>query len=177
MAQAIAERMFECLAWNDAETRSAGVSAFPGGTASEGAIQAAAEQGLDLQGHRSSPLSEELVEWADVVLTMGAHHLAAVEAHGGHGKATMLSAFAEGLEAGRGWGVPDPFAGDIDAYRDSFRILEELVEAAVARLHRDSRGSGGAGDAGFIGEAGDIGETGDIGGTGDVGNTMTGNGP
>ncbi len=162
MAHAIAERMLERLAWDDAETRSAGVSAFLGSAASEGAVQVAAEQGLDLQGHRSSPLSEELVEWADIVLTMSAHHLAAVEAHGGHGKAAMLSAFAEGQESGRGWGVPDPFAGDIEAYRDSFRILEELVEAAVARLHRDSTGSGGAGDAADIG---------------DVGNTITGNDP
>ena len=134
MAHALAERALERLGWDTAEARSAGVSAVPGGTASEGAIQAAGEQGLDLQCHRSSLLSKELVEWADLILTMGVSHLADVEAFGGHGKAAMLSAFAEGEESGRGWGVPDPFAGDIEAYRDSFRILEELVEAAVARL-------------------------------------------
>ncbi len=138
MAGAIAERTLERRGWDTAETRSAGVSAFSGSPASEGAIRAAAEQGLDLAGHQSSTLSEELVEWADLVLTMGAHHLAAVEEHGGAGKAAMLSAFAEGREGEEGWGVPDPFAGDIDIYRDSFRVLEELVEAAVARLDQDS---------------------------------------
>ena len=83
-------------------------------------------------------MSEDLVEWADLVLTMGVHHLMAVEEKGGRGKVAMLSAFAEGRESGDGWGIPDPFAGDIDVYRDSFRVLEELVEAAVARLDRDS---------------------------------------
>ena len=138
MASGIAERILTRLGWDQAETRSAGVSASPGSTASEGAIEAAAEQGLDLKEHRSSPLTQELVEWADLVLTMGVHHLVAVEENGGRGKTAMLSAFAEGRESGEGWGVPDPFAGDIDVYRDSFRVLEELVEATVARLDRDS---------------------------------------
>ena len=136
MAHVIAERALGRLGWTDAESRSAGVSVSPGGTASEGAIQAAAEQGLDLQNHRSSALTDELIDWADLVLTMGVNHLAAVESSGGHGKSAMLSAFAEGREDGHGWGVPDPFAGDIEAYRDSFRVIEELVEAAVAKLDR-----------------------------------------
>jgi protein-tyrosine-phosphatase len=107
---------------------------MPGSAASEGAIQAAAENGLDLEGHRSSSVTEDTVQWADLILTMGAHHLMAVEALGGGGKTAMLSAFAEGREDGRGWGVPDPFAGDLEVYRDSFRVLEELVETAVAKL-------------------------------------------
>ena len=134
MAHVLAERSLARAGWDDATVRSAGVSAMSGSTASEGAIEAAAENGLDLEGHRSSSLSEETVQWADLILTMGAHHLMAVEALGGGGKTAMLSAFAAGREDGRGWGVPDPFAGDLEAYRDSFRVLEELVETAVARL-------------------------------------------
>ncbi len=138
IAHVIAARALARAGWNEAETRSAGVSALPGSMASEGAIRVAAEQGLDLQGHRSSSLNEDLVDWADLILTMGVHHLVAVEEYGGQDKAAMLSAFAEGQESGQGWGVPDPFAGDIEVYRDSFRVLEKLVEAAVARLTRDS---------------------------------------
>ena len=138
MAHVIAERTLAKAGWDEAEIRSAGASALSGSMASEGAIQAAAEHGLDLEGHRSTPLSEELVEWADLILTMGVHHLVTVEANGGQGKTAMLSAFAEGQEGGEAWGVPDPFAGGLEVYRDSFRILEELVEAAVARLDRDS---------------------------------------
>ena len=137
MARVIAERTLERSGWDAAEIRSAGVSAVSGSMASDGAIHAAADHGLDLDGHRSSPLSEELVEWADLILTMGVHHLLAVENKGGRGKTAMLSAFAEGRESGESWGVPDPFAGDIEVYRENFRVLEELVEASVARLDRD----------------------------------------
>ncbi len=142
MAHVIAERRLEQLGWPEAEVRSAGVSTFPGTSASEGAIQAAAEQGLDLEGHRTAALSDELVEWADLVLAMSAHHLAAVQAHGGHGKSAMLAAFAEGREGRDGWSVPDPFGGDVEAYRDSFRILEELVGDALTRLSRPGRRRG-----------------------------------
>ena len=137
MAHVIAERTIERLGWTDAEVRSAGVSALPGSPASGGAIQAAAEQGLDLTGHRGTPLSRELLEWAGLVLTMSADHLAAAEAHGGTGKVATLSAFAGGPAGTGGWGVPDPFGGDIEVYRESFRILEGLVEAALMR-HFDS---------------------------------------
>jgi len=134
MAHVLAERSLASAGWDGVNVRSAGVSAMPGSAASEGAIQAAAENGLDLEGHRSSSVTEDTVQWADLILTMGAHHLMAVEALGGGGKTAMLSAFAEGREDGRGWGVPDPFAGDLEVYRDSFRVLEELVETAVAKL-------------------------------------------
>ncbi len=137
MARVIAERTLERSGWDAAEIRSAGVSAASGSMASDGAIQAAADHGLDLDDHRSSPLSEELVEWADLILTMGVHHLLAVEDKGGRGKTAMLSAFAEGRESVEGWGIPDPFAGDLEVYRESFRVLEELVEASVARLDGD----------------------------------------
>ena len=138
MAHVLAERALARMGWTGAQVRSAGIAAMPGSTASDGAIQAAAEEDLDLEGHRSAVLDEELVQWADLILTMGAHHLRAVEELGGRGKTAMLSAFAEGREDGLGWGVPDPFAGDLDVYRDSFRALEELVETTVARLDRDS---------------------------------------
>ena len=137
MAHVIAERVIERRGRADAEVRSAGVAALSGSPASEGAIQAAAEQGLDLTSHRGTPLSGELLEWADLVLTMSADHLAVAEARGGGGKAATLSAFAEGRGSTRGWGVPDPFGGGIEAYRESFRILEGLVEAALMR-HFDS---------------------------------------
>ena len=133
MAHVIAERMIGRLGWADAEVRSAGVAALPGSPASEGAIRAAAEQGLDLTGHRGTPLSRGLLEWADLVLTMSADHLAAAEACGGRGKVVTLSAFAQGQGGTGGWGVPDPFGGDIEVYRESFRILEGLVEAALMR--------------------------------------------
>ena len=134
MAQAIAERSVGRRGWDGVEIRSAGVSSFPGGAASEGARVAAEEGGLSLEGHRSTALDTELVAWAHLILTMEAHHADAAEALGGHGKVWMLSAFAGAGEHERGPGVPDPFGGDPQAYRECLEALEGLVEDTLARV-------------------------------------------
>lgn len=57
-----------------AEVRSAGVAADIGARASGGAIRVLQRRGIDLAGHRSQMISEELVEWADLILTMTRRH-------------------------------------------------------------------------------------------------------
>lgn len=56
------------------EVRSAGVAADDGSRASGGAIRALRQKGLDLSQHRSQLVSEELVEWAELILTMTRRH-------------------------------------------------------------------------------------------------------
>ena len=137
MAQAIAERALERRGWDGVEIRSAGVSASPGGEASEGARVAAESGGLGLEGHRATPLDTEVVAWASLILTMGPHHADAAEALGGRGKVWMLSDFSEGGDDPGGLDVPDPFGGDAQAYRDCLEALEGLVEAALERVDAD----------------------------------------
>ena len=136
-AQAIAQRSVERLGWGGVEIRSVGVSALLGGEASEGARVAAEWGGLSLEGHRSTTLDAELVDWASLILTMGSHHADVVEALGGGGKVWMLSDFSEGYENPGGLGVPDPFGGDAQAYRECLEALEDLVEAALGRVDTD----------------------------------------
>ena len=137
MAQAIAERVVGRRGWDGVEIRSAGVSAAPGGRASEGAWGAAESHGLSLEGHQSSPLDTELVDWATLILTMGPHHADVAEALGGGGKVWMLSAFSDRSDDARGPGVPDPFGGDSQAYRECLEALEGLVEAALERVEAE----------------------------------------
>jgi hypothetical protein len=49
----------------------------------------------------------------------------------------MLSDFSEGGENSGGPGVPDPFGGGAQAYRECLEALEGLVEAALARVDAD----------------------------------------
>jgi protein-tyrosine phosphatase len=134
MAQAIAERMVSRLGWDGVEVRSAGVSAGPGGRASEGARDAAESRGLSLEEHRSSPLDKDLVAWASLILTMGPYHAGVAEALGGGDKVWMLSAFSGGGDDPRGPDVPDPFGGDSQEYRECLEALEGLVEDALGRV-------------------------------------------
>ena len=49
---------------------SAGLAAFPGDVAAAFAVQVMAGEGMDLGDHRATPLTEENVREADLVLTM-----------------------------------------------------------------------------------------------------------
>jgi len=123
MAQAIARRSVERRGWDGVEIRSAGVSAYRGGEASEGARVVAEWSELSLAEH--------------MILTMGPRHADSAEALGGHGKVWMLTAFSDGGEDTRGPGVPDPVGGDAEDYLECFRALEGLVEAALGRVEAD----------------------------------------
>jgi tRNA threonylcarbamoyl adenosine modification protein (Sua5/YciO/YrdC/YwlC family) len=56
------------------EVRSAGVSAMAGMPASEAAQVALGEKGIDLGSHRSQPLTQALVDAADLIVVMTADH-------------------------------------------------------------------------------------------------------
>ncbi|NPV69738.1 MAG: low molecular weight protein arginine phosphatase [Firmicutes bacterium] len=58
----------------DIEVKSAGTGAHDGGPASDNAIAVMRELGIDLRGHRSRRLTQDLVDWADLILTMTASH-------------------------------------------------------------------------------------------------------
>jgi protein-tyrosine-phosphatase len=57
---------------------SSGIAAASGAPASESAVDALRDIGIDLRPHRSQPLTRELVEEADLIVTMTAEHSARV---------------------------------------------------------------------------------------------------
>lgn len=132
MQQALRERGIA-----EVEVLSAGTGAWDGAPASEGAYLVGLERGLDLSGHRARLLTRELVEQADLILTMARHHRARVDELGGEGRVFVLGEYAgrEGDEAE----VSDPFGGDLDVYRDTCAELEALVTAVVERMAKEGR--------------------------------------
>ncbi|KEO83355.1 low molecular weight protein arginine phosphatase [Tumebacillus flagellatus] len=63
---------------NEVEVRSAGIAAFAGQPASKGAKHVLTAQGLDGDAHMATPLDDELVRWADLILTMSQSHKRAI---------------------------------------------------------------------------------------------------
>ncbi|HTI03696.1 MAG TPA: low molecular weight protein arginine phosphatase [Gemmatimonadales bacterium] len=119
----------------EVEVTSAGTGAWDGAPASEGAYLVGLERGLDLSSHRARLLSRELVEEADLILTMARHHRARVDELGGEGRVFVLGEYA-----GKGGDeVSDPFGGDLGVYRDTCQELESLVAAVADRLAAESK--------------------------------------
>lgn len=132
LAEAIARREIAERGWSHVSVASAGIAALPGGTASDGALEAAKEQGIDLSAHRTTPLGPDLIEWADLVLGMSASHVNAISELGGAEKVALVTDFLDGAEVGRP--VEDPFGGDLEAYRRTFRQLERAIMGLMGRL-------------------------------------------
>jgi len=96
---------------------SAGLSAYAGDQPPEEAIVVANELGYDLSSHRARPLTEEMLERADVVVGMTAEHVAAVG-----GEARLLG------EAD----LDDPIGRGRDAYRRVYAQIQTDVRKLVA---------------------------------------------
>jgi len=140
MALGLARSALESWGWRTIEVRSAGVAAFSGTPASQGALRASSRHGIDLTGYRSTELTPDLVAWADWILTMSRGHLVAVERMGGAGKSSVITDLgADPHTHGGSWneGVVDPIGGDDSVYEETFQQLRTLVERRLVDLVAD----------------------------------------
>lgn len=133
LAEAIARRLIAERAIADLTVASAGTSAWADSPASDGALLVALEHGSDLGDHRARPLTAALVSGAHRILAMGPQHLDRVEALGGTGRSWLLTEFAGGPPRP----VSDPFGGDLEVYRATYRELETAVELVLDRIVSD----------------------------------------
>ena len=135
LAAALLQRALTDRGIEGMDVSSAGTGAWDGAPVSEGAYLVGLERGLDLSAHRARLLTRELIEEADLVLTMARHHRARVDELGGEGRVFVLGEYAgrEGDEAE----VSDPFGGDLDVYRDTCAELEALLQNAVDRIAKE----------------------------------------
>ncbi len=104
---------------------SAGTMASAGYTASENAVTVMQKRGIDLSRHRSSPVTHEMVNEADVILCMTQTHLNQVMRMGGSvaQKAFLLD------EAG----IDDPYGGPEEAYEDAARQIEPALRFHLSK--------------------------------------------
>jgi tRNA threonylcarbamoyl adenosine modification protein (Sua5/YciO/YrdC/YwlC family) len=107
---------------------SAGLSAPPGGRAAAEAIHAMQTLNLDLTQHESQPLSERIVRFADVILTMTRGHREAILEHFPDAEPRVHL-----ISRGKG-DVSDPIGGPLDLYRRCAEQLDEYLEAWVKEL-------------------------------------------
>jgi len=120
------QRLDETAGWH---VRSAGVAAVRGMPASPEAVQALAEEGIALTGHRSRPLDRALVDEAAVIVVMTAAHRDQLVRlfPDAAGKVFLLKAFSHAAGDLR-----DPVGLSVDRYRDvRGEIAEALPELAA----------------------------------------------
>ena len=137
IAEAIARRAIAETEMAGVTVGSAGVAARTGAPASGGARRVAAEEGLNLDEHRSAALTEDVVASSPLILCMDRFHLLRARELGGGSRCRLLAEMA-----GEGGEVVDPFGGSDETYRATFRELERLVAAVLGKVEVGASGIG-----------------------------------
>lgn len=136
MAQALMTRKIEEKFSKQFGTRdlpifamSAGVAAYGGDPASPGAQQAIKKYRSHLDKHQSCQLTLELVDQADLILTMGSRHKHVIISQwpAASGKVQMIS--PDGSE------IADPFGGPIEIYARCAEQLDQCTDYWIDRLN------------------------------------------
>ncbi|WP_338824311.1 Protein-arginine-phosphatase [Moorella humiferrea] len=144
MAAAIARRLNEERGFNIA-IASAGLAAREGDPATAEAVQAVAEMGIELGDHRARRVTEEMIEDAELILTMTRAHkeLLLYLYPAARDKTYTLKEYVrlEGGENGEDYDIPDPIGGSLEVYRATAAVLAELVGQALEKFVRDQKGT------------------------------------
>jgi glycine hydroxymethyltransferase len=111
----------------DLSVISAGVSASKGSPASQQAVAALSEEGIDLRSFRSQPVTEELLDRCSLVIAMTRDHKRLLNLffpeH--EGKIRLLGEFTQS-----GDDVPDPIGQGISAYHR----CRDMMKSALAQI-------------------------------------------
>jgi protein-tyrosine-phosphatase len=107
------------------EFSSAGIYAVKGQSASLNAAKIVEELGLDLSYHIATPISEELLEESDLILTLTEAHKHLIISHFPKSKDKTHTLLGYVGESGD---IEDPFGGDIGVYRNCAIQIKESIE-------------------------------------------------
>jgi protein-tyrosine-phosphatase len=113
---------------------SAGTFATPGAPAAAEAREVVARHGLDLDGHRSRPLTPEMAAGEGLLLCMSESHRRSAADLGAGPRAVLLSAFLPEGDPLRDRSIVDPIGGGPRAYREAFEVLERAIDGLVERM-------------------------------------------
>ncbi len=133
----MAEVLLRSRVGEDIEVKSAGVQAFPDSPASEGTKAVLSELGI-VENHRSKHVTEELLEWADLVLTMTSSHKQMIQ--------TFFPQVSEYLFTLKEYVDPntpnpdiaDPIGGPIEAYRQTAKEIEASLDGLTRKIKEES---------------------------------------
>lgn len=114
------------------EVKSAGIAAWPGDTATPEAVEIMRSMNIDLSFHRSSSVSQWLMDWATDIFAMTEdHYRILIQAFPEKSPDIHLFTEPEAQSARmRARDIPDPFGRGVEAYR---QVAFEM-EAAISCL-------------------------------------------
>lgn len=126
----LAEAYMNDLASNNFEAKSAGVFAGEGQPISSGSANVLQQEGMAVD-HTSQPVNGELMNWADLILTMSTSHKNLLTDRYPHHEIKTLKE-AAGDET---YDIADPFGGSNEQYR----YVADEIKSAIERFLKQTK--------------------------------------
>ncbi|MBE7053900.1 MAG: low molecular weight protein arginine phosphatase [Ruminococcaceae bacterium] len=133
---AMCEGIFKHIAKKDnIEVTSAGLGAIKGDAASENAVLALSDLGIDISNHKSKPLTNGDVFDADLVLCMTKMHSNIIKqsCQSEKDKVFTLYEYATGTNKD----VKDPYGTNLESYKQCAKDLKELLKSVYEKVTKD----------------------------------------
>lgn len=117
---------------------SAGTAAVSGWPASEEAVYALREKGIDARRHCSQPLTRDLIAKSDLIIAMTTRHRDEVVRMNPEaaGRTRLLTSF--GLSPRQG-DIPDPIGQSLDVYRHTRDVLDSALADVILSIMEQPR--------------------------------------
>ncbi len=128
MAQGYMKKAMEDRGIKNVEVRTAGVMTIPGLIPTAEAAQVMKAADVDVSGHRSSPLTHELIRKADLILGMTPFHVqyALRMSDDAKGKTYLLKEYAESDV--KNYQITDPMGATLEVYKRVYREMKLAID-------------------------------------------------
>jgi len=116
---------------------SAGTSGWDNRKPTSEAIRTCSEIGIDISSVRSAPISEQMIQAADLTVAMERHHINEMVNlyNAPAGKVFLLGDFHTGRP---GMEIGDPYGMPISYYREILQFINQCSDGLTDTLKRDS---------------------------------------
>ena len=121
---------------NQIEIASAGVAADYGDPASPNSVAALKKVKIDLDRHKSQPLTQDLIDRAFLILGMTQSHID-ILSHDYTGLPERVHLFREFMGKGEPTEIPDPYGQNYTAYATCFDSMAEAIPSLITYLKNE----------------------------------------
>ena len=137
MAEGLLRQMLSKKQEAHVRVHSAGTHGLDDQPAASFAVQAAAEMGIDISGHRARSLDRDMVSKADLILVMEPFHheiIARAVPSQSPGKLQLLADFEKPWQSDT---IDDPYNRSLKVYRACIKRIQHCLEGVVHHLESD----------------------------------------
>jgi protein-tyrosine-phosphatase len=141
MAEGILKSILITKGITDIAVSSAGIAGLDNCPASRFAVEAAKLWDVDISGHRSRPIDDEIAENSDLILALSPNHVEFIRSTYPKVKdrTFLLKGFPDKYNPNQE-GVEDPIGGTMEMYNHTYIELEEIIRRITGDIvnFRDS---------------------------------------